>query len=101
MRLIGFKVLMQMRDFKSLWSSADFSSRCYTWKRKQVAENKVSNQALFCVAPVNSELLLVVRRPGCIILLRGIVGFMQKHIHQLEVNWPVDLQVNCLLLLLE
>lgn len=53
------------------------------------------------VLPVNSELLLVIRRPGGIILLGGIVGFMEEHVHQLEVNRPVDLQINCLLLLLK
>lgn len=55
-----------------------------------------------CVSlPVDSELLLVVRRPGGVLLLGGIVGLLQQHVHQLEVNRPVHLQVNGLLLLLK
>lgn len=56
---------------------------------------------MFVSSPVYSELLLVIRRPGGVILLRRVVRFIQKHVHQLEVNRPVDLQVNRLLLLLE
>lgn len=55
----------------------------------------------FLVSPVNPKLLFVIRRPRVVLLLGWIVGFMQQHVHQLEVNWPVDLQVNGLLLLLE
>lgn len=53
------------------------------------------------ISPVYPELLLVIRGPGLVLLLGGVVGLMYQHIHQLEVNGPVDLQVNCLLLILE
>lgn len=53
------------------------------------------------VSPVNTKLLFVIRRPGVVLLLGRIVGLVKQHVHQLEVNWPVNLQVNSLLLLLK
>lgn len=78
--------------------SAQIQRHFVLWGRTKI---QFRSSFSFCVLPVNSELLLVIRGPGGVILLGGIVGFMQEHVHQLEVNRPVDLQVNCLLLLLK
>lgn len=44
--------------------------------------------------PVDSELLLLIRRPGRVLLICWELGFVEQDIHQLEIHRPVDLKVH-------